>query len=113
MNLATHEVDAHAFCKPEVGVHYALAVVGQDLVVGFTGYANRNFFTESIKGVNNSASVWDAESKHLIAVTGSMENYGAYQADVRIVTDHGQHQLIVFQRLTNAMSLYELAGGAP
>jgi hypothetical protein len=108
MNLATHEVDAHAFCKPEAGVHYALAVVGQDLVVGFTGYANRNLFTENIKGVNNSASVWDAESKHLIAVTGSMENYGAYQADVRIVTDHGQHQLIVFQRLTGAMSLYEL-----
>lgn len=70
LNLSTLRIDPQAYCRPDTGVHYSIAAVGNDLVVGYSGYGAKRGWLDDGLVVNKSSSlsVWDTKSGKLIGI---------------------------------------------
>jgi hypothetical protein len=70
LSLATLEIDPLEYCRPDAGVHYSMSTLGNDFVVGYSGYgARRGWLDEGlVVGKSSSISVWDAKSARLVAI---------------------------------------------
>ena len=109
LQLATFKIETQAFCSKDGPAHYALAVLGRDRVIAFTGYVKRNGFTENTTAVKNDASVWSVEPRRIVALAGDGGNSGALQNEMRIVADHqGDNRFMIFRRFAGTVSVYEL-----
>ena len=106
VDLMTGQV-SHAYCSP-TGVHYALGVVAGKYVVGFTGVSKRNWFTEENRSVSSSFSVWDAGVSQAAAIVKDPNDYGSFQALLRVVGCNTQPFFIVYRRMSNMLYLYSI-----
>lgn len=70
LSLATLQVDPQAYCRPGAGVHYSIAALGKDFVLGYSGYgAKRGWLDDGlVVSKSSSISVWDAKTGQLVAV---------------------------------------------
>ena len=96
-----------AYCSP-TGVHYALGVVEGKYVVGFTGKSKRIWFLEEIKSVSSSFSVWRAGVSQVAAVVQDPNDYGSFQALLRVVGSNTNPFFIVYRYASNMLYLYSI-----
>jgi hypothetical protein len=69
MSDSTLQIDTRAYCRPDAGVHYSLATLGSDLVLGYSGYGAYYAWLDGLMvNKSSSISVWDAKSGRLVAV---------------------------------------------
>jgi hypothetical protein len=101
-------VVSREYCSPSTGVHYALGVVDNRYVVGFTGVSKRGWFSEENGSVASSFSVWRAELFHVAAVAKDPTDYGAFQNEIRLVASSAQPLFIAYQRVSNVLCLYSI-----
>ncbi len=107
MDVSSRTIDPHAFCREGTGVHYSLATIGRDAVVGFTGTASYNGFLETTKATNNDFTVWNVESRRVVATTNNI-NMSGFQGGIRLVADKtGAARFLGFQRLGSTVFLYD------
>jgi hypothetical protein len=109
LNLSTMTVDARALCAKGQPAHYAMAVLGEDRVVAFTGYAKRNGYTENTTPVTNNLSVWSIEPKQMTAlVEGTPSRFLQTQTQI-IAATQGLERFLTFQQLSDTITLYQLS----
>lgn len=109
LKLSTLSIDARAFCSKDGPAHYAMAILGRDKVVAFTGYAERNGFTENTTRVTSNASVWSVESKHVIAIAEDNTGGRALQTEERLDADQQQeNRFMMFSLFATTISIYQL-----
>jgi hypothetical protein len=101
------------------GVHYAVGVVEDKYVVGFTGVDKIDFLNGSEKPVSTSFSVWRAGTYNSVWGAGTSKSKVA--AKVKIPTDHGNQNafrivgsnteplFIAYHGLSNTLYLYSIA----
>jgi len=104
VDIMTRQV-SRAYCSP-TGVHYALGVVAGKYVVGFTGVSKRNWFTEENRSVSSSFSVWKAGVSQVSAVVKDPNDYGSFQALLRVVGCNTQPVFITYR--SNMLYLYSI-----
>jgi len=109
LKLSTFSIDQRAFCSKDGPAHYAMAVLGRDKVVAFTGYAKRNGFTENTTPMTSNASVWSVEPKRVIAIAEDKTGGRALQTEEWLVTDPQQeNRFMMFRRFGTTISVYQL-----
>ncbi|MGB7728820.1 MAG: hypothetical protein WBL50_12370 [Candidatus Acidiferrum sp.] len=84
LSVRTLQVDQRAYCA-EYGVHYALAIIKNRFLLGYSGYATYNWITETTRSLTEDISIWDVTSGHLLAVAKCPSTLGSPQGSVRIV----------------------------
>lgn len=69
LSLATLQLDPQAYCRPDAEVHYSIATLGNDFVIGYSGYGTRRGWLDDglVVSKSSSISVWDAKSGRLMA----------------------------------------------
>ena len=112
ISTATLAVDQHAYCV-DTGAHYALALIQARFLVAYSGYATFNPITETTRNVTDAISVWDLESRHIVAVakfTGTQ----ASQTGMRIIASTaGEKQFLVFNTFGADILLFDLTALTP
>jgi hypothetical protein len=112
ISISTLAVDQHAYCA-DTGAHYALALIQDRFLLAYSGYATFNPITETTRNVTNIISVWDSESRRIVAVakfTGTQ----ASQNGMRIVASAaGEKQFLVFNTFGADVLLFDLTALAP
>jgi len=99
LSLSTLQIDAHAYCRPGFGVHYAIAI-SNNFVIGYSGYGTYSSFTENTKALVGSLSVWGRTSRKLLAVANLTENSGVHQNSSKIVAEgFGKDKFLFFNVL--------------
>jgi hypothetical protein len=90
------------------GVHYAVGVVEDKYVVGFTGADGIDHLSGFSKPVSTSFSVWRAGNSKVAAVVKIPTDHGVQQA-FRIVGSNTQPLFIAYHGLSNTLYLYSIA----
>jgi hypothetical protein len=102
-------VVSRGYCSPSSGVHYAVGVVDNNYVVGFTGVSRRNWLSEETTSVASSFSVWRAETSAVAAVVKDPIDYGSFQNEVRVVASNVKPLFIAYQRVSNVLCIYSIS----
>jgi hypothetical protein len=99
------------YCSP-TGVHYAVGVVEDKYVVGFTGVEYIPIYSETDKCVSSSFSVWRAGTSKVAAVvkdsTGCQSASGLLQASNRIVASKTEPLFITYNLFSNILYVYSI-----
>jgi hypothetical protein len=95
------------YCSP-TGVHYAVGVVEDKCVVGFTGVDKVDFFSGFDKPVSSSFSVWRAGTSKVAAVVKIPTVYGI-QSAFRIVASNTEPLFIAYHGMSNTLYMYSIA----
>jgi len=64
VNLST-DARAKAYCAPQTGVHYAVGVIEERYIVGYTGLRTTNWLTENARVAESSFSLWRPANKQV------------------------------------------------
>ena len=107
IDSATHNV-SREYCSPSTGVHYALGIVNNTYIVGFTGISKRNWLSQENRSVSSFFSAWRAENPQVAAVAQDSTDYGAFQDEIRIVASKTDPFFIAYQRVSNVLVLYSI-----
>jgi len=110
VNLSTN-VRSKAYCAPGTGVHFALGVIGEKYIVGYTGLRSTNWLTENPKVVESSFSVWRPENKQAQAKVNDPTNGKGLQS-FHIVTSKSMPYFIAFD-FSSEFSLYKIKEVSP
>jgi hypothetical protein len=109
LSVATLQVNQHAYCT-EYGAHYALAIIQNRFVLGYSGYATYNWVTETTKNLTESVSIWDAASGRLLAVAKCPSTLGSPQTAVKIIPERsGKMQFLVFNTFGADIFLFDFS----
>ena len=112
ISTATLAVDQHAYCA-DTGAHYALALIQARFLLAYSGYATFNPITETTRNVTDAISVWDSESRHIVAV-GKFTGTQASQTGMRIIASTaGEKQFLVFNTFGADILLFDLTALTP
>jgi len=70
LSLSTLQIDTQVYCRPDAGVHYSVAAIGNDFVLGYSGYGASWGWLDDGLLVNKSSSIsiWEAKSARLMAI---------------------------------------------
>jgi len=110
LKLSTFSIDPRAFWSKDGPAHNAMAVLGRNKVVAFTGYEKRNGFTENTTPVTSNASVWSVERNQVIAIAEDNTSGRALQSEEWLVADPQQeNRFMMFQRFATTISIYQLS----
>jgi len=105
VNLSTN-LRTKAYCAPRTGVHFAVGVIEEKYIVGYTGLRSTNWLTENAKVVENSFSVWRPENKQSQAKVNDPTNDKGLQLFL-IVTSKSMPYFIAFD-FSNEFCLYKI-----
>jgi hypothetical protein len=98
---------SHKYCARN-GVHYAVGVVEDKYVVGFTGADGIDYLRGFDKPVSTSFSVWRAGNSKVAAVVKIPTDHYVQQA-FRIVGSNTEPFFIAYHGLSNTLYLYSIA----
>ena len=115
ITISTLSIDTHAYCRPGFGAHYAFGE-GNDFVVAYSGYASYNWMTENTRVVASSISIWQKDSRRLIALGELSEGSTVHQSSGRIVGDAFRRGRFMFFNVAGGMPellLYDLSEVIP
>ncbi|HEY0795115.1 MAG TPA: hypothetical protein VGD64_04970 [Acidisarcina sp.] len=96
------------YCSP-TGVHYAVGVVDDKYLVGFTGMSEYNPLTETWKTVSSSFSVWRAGISKTAAVVEDPADCATPFCGVRIAASKTKPFFITYQKTSSKLFLYSIA----
>lgn len=70
LSLSTLQVNPDAYCRPDAGVHYSIAVLGSNLILGYSGYGARRGWLDDgmVASKSRSTSIWERKSGRLTAI---------------------------------------------
>lgn len=70
LSLSVLELNPQAYCRPDAGVHYSMATLGDDFVLGYSGYGARRGWLDDglLVSKASSISIWEAKSGQLLAI---------------------------------------------
>jgi hypothetical protein len=110
LSTTTFRTEEHAYCA-DTGVHYAATVIGKRYVLGYSGFATYGWLTENTKELEDSVSVWNAQSGQLVAAARFPKLLAqSTQSSVRIVADaSGEATFLVFNRLGTEILVFDLS----
>ena len=113
LSLATLQVDPQAYCRPDNGVHYSIATLGNDFVLGYSGYAARRDWLDDGLVVSklSDISVWDAKSGQLVAIAplSHGRNFTLPASVIRADTSGKKRFLFYNATEGHAILLYDLS----
>jgi hypothetical protein len=98
---------SHKYCT-RAGVHYAVGVVEDKYVVGFTGVDKLDFLSGFDKPVSSSFSVWRAGTSKVAASVNIPTDHGVQRA-FRIVASNVAPFFIAYHGTSNTLYLYSIA----
>jgi hypothetical protein len=101
------------YCVPRKvspsGVHYAVGVVEDKYVIGYTGTTTiRPFWDGFITPKSSSWSVWRADTTRVAAVVKEPVSYGMYQFSLRIVASTTEPLFMTYSHASNALYMYTI-----
>ena len=105
VSLSTN-VRAKAYCAPRTGVHYAVGVIGEKYIVGYTGLRSTNWLTENARVVDSSFAVWRPGNIQVLARVNDPTMGKGLQA-FRVVTSNSMPYFIAFS-FSNDFTLYRI-----
>lgn len=103
----THSI-SHEYCSPATGVHYAVGVVCNRYVVGYTGISKFMLLSEEIKYISNSFSVWRAGNRQVSAVTKNSTDVDLLLNAMRVVGSRTEPFFLVYNMAPNMLFLYSI-----
>ena len=98
-----------AYCSPSTGVHYAMGVAAGKYVLGYTGRSKRGFFSEEVRQVKSTFSVWRAEERDVAVVIDDPRPHGAFQNEMRITASSTEPVFAAYERVSNTLQIYTIA----
>jgi hypothetical protein len=107
LNVSTRAV-SHDYCSPSTGVHFAVGVILNKYIVGFTGTTKTHAFLERNSSRQSSFSIWRAENPKVEAVVKDPTDYGASQFELRIVASKTTAMFLTYALGSNTLSLYSI-----
>ena len=84
----TAKVDKE-FCSPETGVDFSLATVSNTFLVAGTGVNRPGLFSEFVKSVSSSLSIWSIETHRLLSKVTLPQEFTSSMAGFTVVGSAG------------------------
>lgn len=107
VDIRTKQVSPSAYCSPGTGVHFAVGVLMDKYVIGFTGTAKTHAFLEYNTSIQSSFALWRAEMPKVDAVVTDPTDYGAGQNGIRLVMGQNKPFFLAYAiRAANSLYLY-------
>jgi hypothetical protein len=99
---------ANKYCS-RTGAHYAVGVVENKYVVGFTGACYYQPWSEQWKTISSSFSVWKAGMSKASAVVQDPIHCASPSCGIRIAASNTEPLFITYQVTSNMLFLYSIA----
>lgn len=107
VNTSTR-ITSHSYCSRRTGVHFAVGVILDRYVVGFTGTTKTHAFLEYNTPIQSSFSIWRAEEPKVVATVIDPTDYGASQYEVRVGVSRTTPRFLTYATGSNALYVYSI-----